>query len=212
MGYYLDLIRQWKASRDSWDGVRTTVQAALVPAYEVRPPCSCERGIPLVGGRIVVGQQGVGLRRVAVPLPEGSVIEDGKVVAVPITVESGVAVVVIRDFSGYFGTWYLTEPLPDHVLLEYDIDGGAHERYEVMLATCPRHLVAFGRRGQGASGAMGGLEHLFIGFPGETFDIVRCGSLFGEPAIVRLAIHADGTVTLTDILAEMRERDAFARW
>jgi hypothetical protein len=30
--------------------------------------------------------------------------------------------------------------------------------------------------------------------------------------IVRLAIHADGTVTLTDILAEMRERDAFSRW
>jgi hypothetical protein len=185
----------------------------LVPAYEVRPPCSCERGIPLVGGRIVVGQQGVGLRRVAVPLPEGSVIEDGRVVAVPITVEGGVAVVVIRDFSGCFGTWYLTEPLPDHVLLEYDIDGGAHEQYEVMLATCPRNLVAFGRCGQGVFGAMGsGAEYLFIGFPGETFDIVRRGSLFGEPMIVRLAIHADGTVTLTDILADMRERDAFSRW
>ena len=189
------------------------IAMVLVPAYEVRPPFSCERGVPLIDGRIVVGQQGAGLRRVAVPLPEGSVIEDGKVVAVPITVEGGVAVVVIRDFSGCFGTWYLTEPLPDHVLLEYDIDGGAHERYEVMLATCPRHLVAFGRCGQRMSDAMGGgAEYLFIGFPGETFDIVRRGSLYGEPAIVRLAIHADGTVTLTDILDEMREREAFSRW
>jgi hypothetical protein len=58
----------------------------------------------------------------------------------------------------------------------------------------------------------GGAEDLFVGFPGAAFDIVRRGSLFGEPMIVRLAIHADGTVTLTDILAEMRERDAFSRW
>jgi hypothetical protein len=177
----------------------------------VRPPLSCERGIPLVDGRIVVGQ--VGLRRVAVPLPEGSVIEEAKVVAVPITVEGGVAVVVIRDFSGCLGTWYLTEPLPDHVLLEYDIDGGSHELYETMLVTCPRHLVAFGYCGQGMSGSMGGgAEYLFIGFPGETFDIVRRGGLFGEPMVLRLSVHADGTVTLTDILADMRERDAFSRW
>jgi hypothetical protein len=85
-----------------------------------------------------------------------------------------------------------------------DIDGG--RLYETMLVTCPRHLVAFGYCGRG------GAEDLFVGFPGAAFDIVRRGSLFGEPMVVRLAIHADGTVTLTDILAEMRERDAFSRW
>jgi hypothetical protein len=86
------------------------------------------------------------------------------------------------------------------------VSGWLHERDETMLVTCPRHLVAFGYCGRG------GAEDLFVGFPGETFDIVRRGSLFGEPMIVRLAIHADGTVTLTAILAEMRERDAFSRW
>jgi hypothetical protein len=86
------------------------------------------------------------------------------------------------------------------------VSGWLHERDETMLVTCPRHLVAFGYCGRG------GAEDLFVGFPGETFDIVRRGSLFGEPMIVRLAIHADGTVTLTDILADMRERDAFSRW
>jgi hypothetical protein len=175
----------------------------LVPAYEVRPPYSWTRGIPLVDGRIVVGE--AGLRRVAVPLPEGSAIEDGKVVAVPITVEGGVAVVVIRDFSGYLGTWYLAQPLPDHVLLEYDDDGGAHELYETMFVTCPRHLVAYGTTG-------GGAEYLFIGFPGETFDLVRSGGLFGAPPILRLTVHADGTLTLVDIVADVRERDAFSRW
>ena len=150
------------------------------------------------------------------PLPEGAVIDEGKVVAVPITVEGGVAVVVIRDFSGYLGTWYLTwyltEPLPDQVLLEYDIDGGSHELYETILVTCPRHLVAFGYCGQGVSNMGGGAEYLFIGFPGETFDIVHRSVLFGEPMILRLSVYTDGTVTLTDILADVRERDAFSRW
>jgi hypothetical protein len=187
----------------------------LVPCFDVLPPSWVETGIRVSPGReIVLGEQGRGRKETRVRVPGGSVFsEDGKVVLqIPVSHPDAAAVICIRDFSGYKGTWDLLLPIPDDLLRLFDQTG----QYDVLQGrlqeTTPPLLIAYGRRAQGMAGRVGqGDELLFIAKAGDEYDIFRWGRIYGAPRILRLRV-GQGTVTVTDVLAELRARDAEARW
>jgi hypothetical protein len=187
----------------------------LVPCFDLVPPRWVETGIRVTPEHeIVLGEEGRGRRLTKVRVPAGSVFsEDGRtVLQVPVSHEGAAAVVCIRDFSGYRGTWDLLRPIPDEVLFvfgetgDYDVlQGHLHE-------VRPPRLIAYGRCAQGTAGRMGhGDELLFVAVPGEEYDIFRWGRIYGAPRVLRLRV-GQGTVTVVDILEELRARDAEARW
>ena len=184
-----------------------------VPAYEIEPAKRVSRGIWVTrDGQIVLGEEGRNRERVVIPVPPGSVIVDGRVQEIPVSDPEAVAVVLIRDMSGYRGSWDLVLPLPDELLEAYleqrnlDVFRGRLE-----YATPPR-LIGKGRCAQGTAGRMGGGDELlFVARDGEVYDILRWGRVYGAPWLLRLTISCDG-VTLTDPLAELRSRRAASRW
>jgi hypothetical protein len=184
-----------------------------VPAYEIRPAKHISRGIPVTrDGHIVVGEEGRNREKVIVALPAGAVVIDGQVMEIPVSDPEAVAVILLRDMSGYRGSWSLVYPLPDEVLEAYleqrnlDVVRGRLE-----YATPPR-LIAKGRCAQGIAGRMGGGEELlFVAREKEAYDILRSGRVYGAPWILRLTVSRGG-VTLTEPLADLRSRRAASRW
>jgi hypothetical protein len=185
-----------------------------VPAFEVLPP---ERVTPFIrvsdAGMIVVGEEGRNRIRVDVPLPEGSVVRDGAVIEIPVSSEEAAAVVLIRDFAGFRGSWDLVEPLELDVIREF-IATNADDRVllQHMRTVEPPRCVARGRCAQGIAGRMGsGDEILYVAAEGETYDIIRWGRVYGAPRILRVAV-VEGRVVLTAIIRYVRTLDAASRW
>jgi hypothetical protein len=185
----------------------------LVACYEVGPPEAVHRGIP-VGkeNEIVLGESGRGRLETRVPLPEGSIIQDGIVYEIPVSHPTASAVICIRDLSGYRGTWELLRPLPAEVIFEYARTGDLEVLAQAAEPVTPPLLIAYGRKAQGAAGRMGhGDELLFITRPDESYDIVRYGRIYGRPRLLRLVVHED-RVDLYDLAAWARRVDALNRW
>jgi hypothetical protein len=201
------------------------------------------RGIRLEQGVIAVGEQGRGRRRVTVQPPAGSVIEErhGEAVLVecppPSAVPDAVALVLIRDHSGYRGWWRLTAARPpeewdaivarDHAHAppygEGDecAPGHADDNCAIcgQLPPIPQrtphtaYVIAEGRCAQGAAGRMGGgPEYLVALRAGEAVEIVRYGRLYGGPQVLRVEAEPDGTVRVTDPHKDAIARHAARHW
>jgi len=214
--------------------------------HEVRLPAPCYevqrgeviRGIPLDDGTIHVGEEGRGRLLVRVPVPEGSAIQNGRLVKVPLSGEFAAAVVLIRDHSGFRGGWRLCEPWtleewerfvrraqahrpPDGngPLANGHEDGECPACERVAPAPPQRRrasvrVIAEGFCAQGLAGRMGGGPEYLIVLPdGAAVEIVRWGRLYGKPSVLRLTadLSAD-TVTVTDPFAEALSRLAATRW
>ena len=147
---------------------------------------SPEMGIVLSGGVVKVGEEGRGRKQVAVPLPEGSIIEDNMLVEVP-SPDSAATVLCVRDFSGYRGTWTMTQQSGVKVIAE-------------------------GFVAQGQAGAMGGgPEYLLSLRNGGSFRIEREGRLYGAPAIYEVR-NTNGNITIVDVDAERETAAASSAW
>lgn len=144
-------------------------------------------GIALKDGHILVGEAGRGRHQIRVPVRQGTVNERGVLVAIPKPSRSpdAAALVLIRDQSGYRGSWEL---LSDS------------------LEPCqPRSLgllIAEGRAAQGEAGRAGGGPEYLLALPPVTFCIHRLGRLYGAPALLRVEVTADGHVAISDLLAD----------
>lgn len=198
----------------------------VVPAYEVVPTggtvgVTVVRGItvdaasmPTLGSTVVLGEEGRGRKRVRVPLPEGTAIEPGGIgirvaTAIPVTYEDAVAVILIRDLSGYRGTWDLVEPLTEDEIQAYRETGELPARDPV----APPREIARGRCAQGIAGRMGGGDEiLYVAAAGETYDAIRWGRLYGASKVVRITAHPDGSVTVHDPIEAYESRLAASRW
>jgi hypothetical protein len=180
----------------------------------VRPPETVVDRIQLADdGTIVVGEEGRRRERVVVPLPAGAVVRNGAVIEIPVSHEDASAVVLIRDFSGFRGTWDLVEPLElDAIRAFIESRGDDRVLIDHMRDTKPPRLIARGKCAQGLAGRMGGgYELLFTAVDGEQYDIVRWGRIYGAPRILRVTVR-DGRVTLTPMIAYVKTLDALSRW
>lgn len=111
----------------------------LVPVITLAPEGNLYYGARVINGKIPVGEKGRGRRLVEVPLPEGAVTDfdeahdlmssvvdprtsiweefetlpgRGRVYAVPVSVPGAVAVMHVRDMSGFRGGWSMTFARP----------------------------------------------------------------------------------------------------
>ena len=184
-----------------------------VPAYEIRPSKHVSRGIPVTrDGHIVLGEEGRNRRKLVVPLPAGAVVIDGQVMEIPVSDPEAVAVVLLRDMSGYRGSWDLVYPLPDELLEAYLEERNIDVFRGRLEYAAPPRLIGKGRCAQGIAGRMGGGDELlFVAREGEAYDILRSGRVYGAPWILRLTASREG-VTLTEPLAEIQSRRAASRW
>lgn len=201
---------------------------------------SLRQGIALADdGTITVGEEGRGRTLVRVPLPQGSEVRDGVVYQIPVSDPHVVAVVLIRDHSGFRGGWRLTAARSEE---EWDLivrrdtahrppdgKGALAPGHQLeMLGACPAcaaigrvppvrpadvQVIAQGFAAQGIAGRMGGgPEYLLALRPGDAIELVRSGRLYGEPAVLRLAVGSDGKPMVSDPRAEAWSRAAAARW
>ena len=190
-----------------------------VPVYELEPTAVYYRssGVRVHEGAaiddhgaIVLGEEGRGRQLVRVPLPEGAEILCGRVMRVPVSGENEVAVVLIRDMSGFRGTWRLTAPASD-AYYEAIARGEAPARPE--RGEPPVREIARGYCAQGEAGRMGGGPEILAVFrAGAVVEIVRQGRLYGAPAVVRVTANPDGSIEVSDPLVAARERLAAAAW
>ncbi len=153
-------------------------------------PRGARTGIPITatarGPIIQVGEDGRGRELVRVALPEGSKHDEHRVQSIP-TSTPDQFVVLIRDHSGFRGGW----------AAEFDGDVT---------------IIAEGASAQGAAGRMGGgPEYLLRASPGASVTIRRRGRLYGKPAVLRVAITADGVSTV-DVAAEEAATEAASRF
>jgi len=186
----------------------------LVSAYEVQPPQHVSAGIRVTSENdLVLGEEGRNRVRTVVPVPPGTVIRDGRALQISVSHEGAVAVVLIRNFAGFRGSWDLVEPLELDVIREFiETKGEDRVLIQNMRAVEPPRLVARGRCAQGIAGRMGsGGEILYVAAEGEDYDIVRWGRIYGAPRILRVSVR-DGRVTLTPMIAYVRSLDAASRW
>ena len=205
--------------------------------FTIRP--TLEQGIHVdPTGRVVVGESGRGRSQVVVPPPPGAVIEGGKLLEVPPRVEDGkgAAVLLIRDLSGFRGSWSLhADPgaawypardaaraahkaalqqgtLPEgHSVGFYPCMACNPERPPIVWGQAAR-LIAAGRRAQGQAGAAGGgPEYLLVLREGYDIEAVRTGRLYGAPSVLRIQ-NRGGNVQVVDVAAEQASATAAGGW
>jgi hypothetical protein len=149
-------------------------------------PGGIEKGILLRDGRISIGEPGRGRTLVTVPVPQGAEVVDiqgepptitGRLMSIPAkNSPAGAVLVVIRDHSGFRGSWSLGDQQGVTILAE-------------------------GYCAQGAAGRMGGgPEYLAVLSDGGSATITRSGRLYGKPSILRVQ-NTGGVITVTDVIA-----------
>lgn len=100
--------------------------------------------------------------------------------------EPFVACVLIRNLSGFRGTWSLKSPAGTKV-------------------------VAEGRCAQGIAGNMGGGPEYLLLLPGGTVTLVREGRLYGKPSRIEVVVD-EGGVVLMDCAAIEAAASAAGQW
>jgi hypothetical protein len=189
-------------------------------------------GIPLRDGAIVVGEAGRGRKLVTVRPPDGAEITtNSRGEEVLVSVPGPGVVVLIRDHSGFRGSWHLAEyatarcPYEDREIEvgeECPGCGATRHRYEFSQhrlvpgrELSPNEigkLIAQGQCAQGEAGRMGGgPEYLVRCLPGTRFSIRRSGRLYGAPAVLNVTVNEDD-VLVTDAVREIDERTAAQSW
>lgn len=205
----------------------------MVPCWTINGEAAT-RGIRLHGdppSAILVGEAGRGRSLTTVPIPDGATVRDGVLTHAPTSYAGGVAVVLIRDQSGFRGWWRLTEAatafcpdgdLDSPVVGVRQCPSCGGEGYHNLTVdgrplraiepTALGKVVAAGRCAQGIAGrAGGGPEYLVIVRPCR-FGIFRGGRLYGQPAWLTVTITDDGTVAVTPTVAALKTQAAAAAW
>jgi len=190
-------------------------------------------------GHVEVGEEGRGRKLVSVPVPEGSTIDSGRLVGVPArSAAEDSAVVLIKDHSGFRGSWtlYAARPAAEHDLIVAralvhrppDGEGALAEGHKLLrgCAACDHEIgpipkrnrengctvIAAGACAQGDAGRMGGgPEYLLVIPNGIAVEILRDGRLYGHPSVVKVA-NRDGQVTASFPKQDAEQRLASERW
>jgi hypothetical protein len=151
--------------------------------------CEVYEGIRLSeAGQIVVGEEGRGRKLVLVPCsPKAILAPDGDKM---LGIDSPKVVILIRDHSGYRGTWH-TQLFPESKV----------------------KIIAEGRCAQGIAGRVGGgPELLLLAEPGAKIEIIREGRLYGAPKRLLITVDEQGEVTLADLERQEGSAAAAAAW
>jgi len=201
---------------------------------------TAERIILNKDGRIQVGEEGRGRRLLNVPLPAGANRSSDGGSLLSVNGNDSYCIVLIRDMSGYRGSWRLREArTPEEwrtVLLlnraHRPPDGeGALEEGHTLSGACPAcialhgqrpaersvdpdrcFVLAEGRCAQGAAGGMGGgPEYLVRIRSGYAIEAVRTGRLYGSPLVYTLAC-VDGKLEVKDPSKTYAEQLAATVW
>lgn len=196
-----------------------------VNAYEIING-EVRKGIPIQSDdKIHVGEEGRSRTLVRVPLPPEAEVDYSKRRVMYIPIEQGKptgelsTVVLIRDHSGFRGSWKLTAARSDEeweAIVRYE--STPRESDDKAAPVPPRrphdaYVIAQGYCAQGAAGRMGGgPEYLLILRENQAVEIVRSGRLYGEPSTLRVELDKDGSIKVTDPRAKAMERLAAARW
>jgi hypothetical protein len=176
---------------------------------------------------VLVGERGRGRHLIRVPIPRGALLEEGRVVAVPTRDPRDAAVVLIRDQSGFRGTWHLCQ-----ALLSLDTCPG--EKEGILGGRCPYcqvwadygharpftvirpeeigRVIALGRCAQGAAGRAGGGQEVLVVARAGAFGIRRTGRLYGAPEFLTVRVTPDGQVEVIDAIAELETEQAGDSW
>ena len=172
---------------------------------------------------IVVGESGRGRERVLVPVPHGvTLTPEGSDGGFALTEAPGTgALILIRDQSGFRGSWTLGGPFlatgcPVGKEIPYGEGecprcGGRYEHQSMVLSELPAEvrILARGRCAQGMAGrAGGGPEYLLWAPAGTVLGVSRSGRTYGNPTEYHISVGSDGTVTLTDVVAEVKSAEA----
>lgn len=191
------------------------------------------QGIRLTNGVIRVGETGRGRKETLVPIPNSATVDGERLVAVP----GPATIVLIKDHSGFRGSWQLVEYATHRCTLEDrlpepDDTGGrtCPDCGELFIGwTPPFHHPAAPARpvnphelgivlgegfcAQGDAGRMGGgPEYLIALTPGVRFSIRRGGRLYGAVARINVELPDDGVPLLTDAWAMIKAAEAAAAW
>ncbi len=182
-------------------------------------------------GKIAVGESGRSRSLTVVNPPAGAEISNNRLISVP----GAASVVLIRDHSGYRGSWSLRQYAEGRCPLDGQLVGAEHghicphcgdDLYGAVdgvkhgaapgLPVKPTDLgkvIAEGRCAQGDAGRMGGgPEYLLALKPGARFSIQRQGRLYGSPGRLNVEITEDGRAVLTDAWATIKAAEANAAW
>lgn len=174
---------------------------------------------------IEVGEEGRGRKRVLVPVPSGAVVEgreDGRpgimMTAPDRPGEVNAVVVLVRDHSGFRGSWDVRNPRTqaDWQNIVKRQAAPAEER-EGMPAPEPTQdptwrVIAEGFSAQGDAGRMGGgPEFLTVLLDGQAIEIVRHGRLYGEPSCLKVE-NRGGTLVITNPRKEAESVLAASAW
>jgi len=172
---------------------------------------------------IAVGEPGRGREQVLVPVPDGvTMTPEGSDKGYALTSAPGAgALILIRDQSGFRGSWTLGGPYrstgcQQGKIIPYGEGecprcGGRYEHQAVVLSDLPAgvRILAQGRCAQGIAGrAGGGPEYLLWAPPGAVLGVSRSGRTYGAPADYYIRVADDGSVTITDVIAESKSREA----
>lgn len=192
------------------------------------------QGIRLTNGVIRVGESGRGRKETLVPTPNP--VDGERLVAIP----GPATVVLIKDHSGFRGSWQLVEYATHRCTLEGRLPEQEPGAPVTAARTCPdcgevflacshqcHHPAAPARPvnphelgivlgegfcAQGDAGRMGGgPEYLIALTPGIRFSIRRGGRLYGAVARINVEL-TDGVPLLTDAWAMIKAAEAAAAW
>lgn len=143
--------------------------------------------IQLINGKIIVGEKGRGRKQIVLDPPQGSAIDgDALIGAASRNSPPDSVLVLIRDQSGYRGSWSLKNQKG-------------------------MRIIAEGWCAQGDAGRMGGgPEYLATLDNGGSAEIHRSGRLYGEPAVIRL-LNSNAQLIITDTEQEAANVEAQAR-
>lgn len=193
------------------------------------------QGIRLTNGVIRVGESGRGRKETLVPTPNP--VDGERLVAVP----GPATVVLIKDHSGFRGSWQLVEYATHRCTLEDRLPepvpnaavtggrvcpdcgevflGGATQFHHPAAPARPINphelgiVLGEGFCAQGDAGRMGGgPEYLIALTPGIRFSIRRGGRLYGAVARINVELPEDGVPLLTDAWAMIKATEAAAAW
>lgn len=194
------------------------------------------QGIRLTNGVIRVGETGRGRKETLVPIPNSATVDGERLVAVP----GPATVVLIKDHSGFRGSWQLVEYATHRCTLEDRLPepapnpqwrdervcpdcgevflGGATQFHHPAAPARPINphelgiVLGEGFCAQGDAGRMGGgPEYLIALTPGIRFSIRRGGRLYGAVARINVEL-TDGVPLLTDAWAMIKAAEAAAAW